>query len=180
MKFKYKLRPVLNSVHLSRSHWSEHLSPPRLPPFSPRFSFSPQNSILFFQNPKKLKREQGEGERSLRQQILGSLIRAELLRWLGRDQACSSYSSSFRRRSLRSEGEILSLHLFLSLDIRSRIVFDSLRVHFRKNYYDVLQVPKGASDEQIKRAYRCALAIAKFETPKFGQFPRKITFLNLI
>lgn len=24
----------------------------------------------------------------------------------------------------------------------------------RKNYYDVLQVPKGASDEQIKRAYR--------------------------
>lgn len=25
---------------------------------------------------------------------------------------------------------------------------------FRKNYYDVLQVPKGASDEQIKRAYR--------------------------
>jgi len=23
-----------------------------------------------------------------------------------------------------------------------------------KNYYDVLQVPKGASDEQIKRAYR--------------------------
>lgn len=25
---------------------------------------------------------------------------------------------------------------------------------FRKSYYDVLQVPKGASDEQIKRAYR--------------------------
>ena len=24
----------------------------------------------------------------------------------------------------------------------------------RKNYYDVWQVPKGASDEQIKRAYR--------------------------
>ena len=26
--------------------------------------------------------------------------------------------------------------------------------HFRKSYYDVLQVPRGASDEQIKRAYR--------------------------
>lgn len=25
---------------------------------------------------------------------------------------------------------------------------------FRKSYYDILQVPKGASDEQIKRAYR--------------------------
>lgn len=25
---------------------------------------------------------------------------------------------------------------------------------FRKNYYDVLQVPKGASEDQIKRAYR--------------------------
>lgn len=24
----------------------------------------------------------------------------------------------------------------------------------RKSYYDVLQVPRGASDEQIKRAYR--------------------------
>ncbi|CAK9145200.1 unnamed protein product [Ilex paraguariensis] len=24
----------------------------------------------------------------------------------------------------------------------------------RKSYYDILQVPKGASDEQIKRAYR--------------------------
>ena len=26
--------------------------------------------------------------------------------------------------------------------------------HFRKSYYDVLQVPRGAADEQIKRAYR--------------------------
>lgn len=25
---------------------------------------------------------------------------------------------------------------------------------FRKSYYDILQVPKGASDEQIKRSYR--------------------------
>lgn len=25
---------------------------------------------------------------------------------------------------------------------------------FRKSYYDVLQVPRGASDEQIKRGYR--------------------------
>lgn len=24
----------------------------------------------------------------------------------------------------------------------------------RKSYYDILQIPKGASDEQIKRAYR--------------------------
>lgn len=27
-------------------------------------------------------------------------------------------------------------------------------IEYRKSYYDVLQVPKGASDEQIKRAYR--------------------------
>jgi DnaJ family protein B protein 11 len=25
---------------------------------------------------------------------------------------------------------------------------------FRKSYYDILQVPRGAPDEQIKRAYR--------------------------
>ena len=27
-------------------------------------------------------------------------------------------------------------------------------VGFRKSYYDILQVPRGAQDEQIKRAYR--------------------------
>ena len=27
-------------------------------------------------------------------------------------------------------------------------------IDFRKSYYDILQVSKGASDDQIKRAYR--------------------------
>lgn len=27
-------------------------------------------------------------------------------------------------------------------------------VGFRKSYYDILQVPRGAQDEQIKKAYR--------------------------
>ncbi|KAK1292648.1 hypothetical protein QJS10_CPB17g01148 [Acorus calamus] len=43
----------------------------------------------------------------------------------------------------------LSLFFFLSL-----LAFNALSVLAGKSYYDVLQVAKGASEEQIKRAYR--------------------------
>ncbi|RZR88743.1 hypothetical protein BHM03_00016390, partial [Ensete ventricosum] len=78
-------------------------------------------------------------------------------------------SPDFNRRRLRSHGAFCEAGATPSRLPSVRRSLHSRRVRFgpcrfswffgwvawfRKNYYDVLQVPKGASEEQIKRAYR--------------------------
>ncbi|RWW74537.1 hypothetical protein BHE74_00017521, partial [Ensete ventricosum] len=78
-------------------------------------------------------------------------------------------SPDFNRRRLRSHGAFCEAGATpprlpsVPRSLRSRRVrfgpcrfswFFGWVAWFRKNYYDVLQVPKGASEEQIKRAYR--------------------------
>lgn len=44
------------------------------------------------------------------------------------------------------------MKLYMQMVENNLILFVDLGI--RKSYYDILQVPRGASDDQIKRAYR--------------------------